>query len=36
MDGNTADRVTKAEIPLPNGALYQGEWLGEMRDGWGV
>ena len=36
LDGNINNRIKKAAVNLPNGAIYEGEWLGEMRDGWGV
>ena len=36
LDGNIGNRIKKAAVNLPNGAIYEGEWLGEMRDGWGV
>jgi hypothetical protein len=36
MGLSTGDRVTKGAVNLPNGAIYEGNWLGEMRDGYGV
>jgi len=30
-----AVRVKRAPIQLPTGAVYSGEWCGEMRDGHG-
>lgn len=36
LDGAIGDRVAKGAVNLPNGAVYEGNWLGEMRDGYGV
>jgi len=35
VDGPIGDRIDKPAVNLPNGAVYQGQWLGEMRDGVG-
>jgi len=28
-------RIKKSSITLPNGAVFTGEWMNGMRDGWG-
>lgn len=35
FEQNTDERVKKAPITLPTGAVYEGEWKNEMRDGYG-
>lgn len=31
-----SDRIKKSPVRLVSGAVYEGEWKNEMRDGWGV
>jgi hypothetical protein len=35
-DGANTNAVSKGEVTLKNGAKYTGEWVGTLRQGYGV
>lgn len=32
---NNGQRIRKPPVTLPTGAIYEGEWKNDMRDGYG-